>query len=98
MAILEISVIPIGTDNPSIGKLVTESCKSVRGKQLEYKITPTSTIVEGSLDDLLEVARQMHIAPFKMGVDRVITSIKLDDRLDKSAHMDDMVEEIMDKM
>jgi len=98
MALLEISVIPIGTDNSSIGEIVTESCKTIEGKQLEYKITPTSTIIEGTLDDLLDIAKYMHSSPFKSGVDRVITSIKIDERHDKKSHMDEMIEEVIDKM
>lgn len=98
MPILEISVIPLGTNTPSIGELVSESCKAVKGKQLEYKITPTSTIIEGELDDLLTVAKQMHSTPFKSGVNRVITSMKIDERIDKASHMEDMVEEVVDEM
>ena len=98
MPLLEISVIPVGTDNPSIGELVTESCKNVKGKQLQYRITPTSTIIEGQLDDLLDVAKKMHNAPFKSGVDRVITSMKIDERHDKRSDMEDMIEEVIDEM
>lgn len=98
MALLEISVIPIGTDRPSMGDIISESCKEIRGKQLEYKITPTSTIIEGSLDELLDIAKSIHLSPFKLGVDRVITSIKLDERHDKTPHMDDMVEEVIDTL
>lgn len=98
MPILEISVIPLGTNSPSIGELVSESCKSVRGKQLEYKITPTSTIIQGELDDLMDVAKRMHTAPFNSGVNRVITSMKIDERHDKPSDMGDMVEEVVDEM
>jgi len=98
MAILEISVIPLGTNTSSIGELVTESCKMIKNKHLEYKITPTSTIVEGELDELLSIIKQMHSAPFKAGVSRVITSVKIDQRQDKPSYMNDMIEEVLDEM
>lgn len=98
MPLLEISVIPLGTNIPNIGELVTQSCKVIDGKQLEYRVTPTSTIIKGNLDDLLTIVKQMHSAPFKSGVDRVITSVKIDERHDKSSDMEDMVEEVIDEM
>ena len=98
MALLEISVIPVGTDNSSIGELVTQSCIAIEDKQLEYRITPTSTIIEGRLDDLLDIAKHMHSSPFKSGVDRVITSIKIDERHDKESNMNEMLEEVIDRM
>ena len=94
MAILEISVLPIGTDNASIGSYITESCKHLKDKGVSFQVTPTSTVVEGNLKQLIEIAEEMHVTPFKMGAQRVITNITIDERNDKTDNMVDKVEEV----
>ena len=44
------------------------------------------TVIEGDLDSVLRVIRQMHEAPFKAGALRVSTLIKIDDRRDHPEH------------
>ncbi|MBZ4645429.1 MAG: hypothetical protein JG777_918 [Clostridia bacterium] len=98
MPILEISVIPVGTNNASIGDMVTKACQVVKNKGLEYQVTATSTIVEGDFNQLMAVAQEMHSMPFKAGAQRVITNITIDERHDKNDSMDDKVEEVIDRM
>ncbi len=98
MPILEISVVPVGTNNSSIGDWVTESCKVVKNKGLEYQITATSTIIEGDFSDLMNIAQEMHAIPFQNGAQRVITNMTIDERHDKTDSMDDKVEEVIDKL
>ena len=98
MPILEISVIPVGTNNASIGNMVSEACQKVKDKGLEYQITATSTIIEGDFPQLMEIAQEMHAIPFKTGAERVITNMTIDERHDKQDSMDDKVEEVVDKM
>lgn len=95
MAILEISVLPIGTNSASIGSFVTEACRTLKAKGITFEVTPTSTIAEGSLSQLMEIAEEMHAAPFKLGAQRVITNIRIDERTDKPDDMDGKVEEVI---
>ena len=83
MALMEISVVPIGTDNPSVSHYVAECVAIVKEKGLPYELTSMGTTVQGELRDLLEVAEKMHNLPFERGAQRVLTSIKIDDRRDK---------------
>lgn len=83
MAVMEISVVPVGTDNPSISHYVADCVAIVKEKGLPYELTSMGTNVEGALRDLLEVAEKMHELPFERGAQRVLTSIKIDDRRDK---------------
>jgi uncharacterized protein (TIGR00106 family) len=83
MAVMEISVVPVGTDSPSISRYVAECVAIVKEKGLRYEVTSMGTNVEGDLRDLLSAAEQMHELPFKRGAQRVVTSIKIDDRRDK---------------
>lgn len=87
MAVMEISVVPVGTDSPSISHYVAECVAIVKEKGLPYELTSMGTNVEGELKELLSVAAEMHELPFKRGAQRVLTSIKVDDRRDKRLSM-----------
>ena len=83
MAIMEISVVPIGTQSTSVSSFVAECVKIVDQQGLKYEVTSMGTEVEGPVDDLLKLAAQMHQAPFRRGALRVLTTIRLDERRDK---------------
>jgi uncharacterized protein (TIGR00106 family) len=83
MAIMEISVVPIGTRSTSVSSFVAACVKLVEQQGLTYEVTSMGTEVEGEVDDLLTLAAQMHRAPFAQGAQRVLTTIRLDERRDK---------------
>jgi uncharacterized protein (TIGR00106 family) len=83
MAVMEISVVPVGTESPSISHYVAECVGVLKKKGLSYELTSMGTNVLGELKDLLAVAQEMHELPFQRGAQRVLTSIKIDDRRDK---------------
>ncbi len=83
MAILEISVVPIGTGNPSVSTYVADCVRILKKERVKYELTSMGTNMEGNLRDLIQVAMKMHQTPFKKGALRVLTTIKIDDRRDK---------------
>jgi uncharacterized protein (TIGR00106 family) len=83
MAILEISVVPIGTKNTSVSSYVADCVRILKKEKLSYELTSMGTNIEGDLRDLLRIALKMHQAPFKKGALRVLTTLKIDDRRDK---------------
>jgi uncharacterized protein (TIGR00106 family) len=83
MAIMEISVVPVGTESPSVSQFVAECVKIVEQQGLQYEVTSMGTEVEGEVGELLSLAVQMHRAPFSKGAQRVVTTIKIDERRDK---------------
>src|SRR3990172_12202420 len=83
MAILEISVVPIGTGNPSVSTYVADCVRILKKKKVKYELTSMGTNMEGNLRELIQVAMKMHQTPFKKGALRVLTTIKIDDRKDK---------------
>jgi uncharacterized protein (TIGR00106 family) len=87
MAIMEISVVPIGTQAASVSAFVAACVKLVEKQGLRYEVTAMGTEVEGEVDDLLTLAAQMHRAPFSLGAQRVLTTIRLDERRDKELRM-----------
>jgi uncharacterized protein (TIGR00106 family) len=59
MPLLEISIVPVGTDSPSFSSQVTDEVRVIKEKNLKFKVTPTSTVLEGDIDDLWEAAKEM---------------------------------------
>lgn len=86
--VAEISVVPLGTESTSLSQYVAGCMEVLEGrKDLSYQLTPMGTVIEGPLDKVLEVVRQLHEVPFNKGASRVLTSVKIDDRRDKTSTM-----------
>ena len=86
MAIIEVSVVPIGTETASPSKYVAGAVQILQGeKDVKYELTAMGTIIEGDLARLLSLAEQMHQSAFAAGAVRVVTTIKIDERRDKIA-------------
>ncbi|MCF6137895.1 MTH1187 family thiamine-binding protein [Pseudalkalibacillus berkeleyi] len=100
MAIVDITVIPIGTKSPSVSDYVVEVQKVLEENKdkINYELTPMSTLIEGEMDDLLHVIKQVHEVPFNHGIERVATNIRIDDRRDKKVRMTDKVNTIQAKL
>jgi uncharacterized protein (TIGR00106 family) len=83
MAILQISVVPIGTGETSLSAYVAGCIRILKKERVRYELTSMGTNMEGDLKDLLRIAFKMHQTPFRKGALRVLTTLKIDDRRDK---------------
>lgn len=95
MALLEISVVPLGTPTASIGDYIADVVVACNKAKVKYKLTDMGTIVEGKPGDLFKLAQKLHETPFKKGIKRVVTSLSIDDRRDKRVKLDDKVSSVM---
>ncbi|WP_265416539.1 MTH1187 family thiamine-binding protein [Alkalihalobacillus deserti] len=96
MAIVDVTVIPIGTESPSVSKYVAEIQEVLKSydDKIKYQLTPMSTLIEGELPILFEVIQAIHEVPFKHGLKRVATNIRIDDRRDKPSTMEGKLEAV----
>ena len=84
VAVVDITVVPIGTGTVSLSEYVAGCVRILQEAEgITYQLTPMSTIIEGELDRVFEVARLMHEQPFARGIGRVVTTIRIDDRRDR---------------
>jgi uncharacterized protein (TIGR00106 family) len=91
MAIAAVSISPIGAGT-SVGRYVTEALRVARAQdRVRCELGPMFTTLEGDLDEILALVRRMQEAVFAAGAARVSTVLKIDDRRDRAAHMDDKV-------
>ena len=95
MALVEVSIIPLGTGAPSVSQYVAQAVKVLEGeKDIKYELTAMGTIIDGDLERLLSLVRKMHQAVLDAGVTRVVTTIKIDERRDKTASMSSKIESL----
>lgn len=91
MPLLQISIVPVGTSTASFSSSVSKAVQIIDRKGLNYQVTPTSTVIEGELGQLMEVAEEIHKSVINQA-DRIITNITIDDRTDKKINMNNQVE------
>ena len=97
MALVEVSVVPVGTDEPSVSSYITECYRVLEQEsKLKHQLTPMSTIIEGDLNQVLDAVKKMHKVPFTEGVERVVTTITIDERTDRSMSMESSMEAVID--
>ncbi|MEH7250275.1 MTH1187 family thiamine-binding protein [Neobacillus niacini] len=100
MAIVDITVIPVGTGSPSVSEYVAEIQKVLRQYEgeIKYQLTPMSTLIEGDLTLLLKIVQELHEVPFMKGLQRVCTNVRIDDRRDKENTMERKLQSVQEKL
>lgn len=90
--IVEFSVVPIGAGT-SLSVFVAECLKIVRESGVPYQLTPMGTVLEGDEAQVLPVVMRCHARMLQM-CERVVTSIKIDDRRDRPSSMERKVRSV----
>jgi len=98
MAVVFVSITPLGTGTPSVSRFVAGVERILRGTALRHQLTAMGTIIEGDLDEILSVVRRMHEHPFGEGAVRVSTLVKIDDRRDKEHTMAGKMRSVEEKL
>ena len=100
MAIMEISIIPVGTKTASVSKYVVAAIEMLKKeKGIRYTLTAMGTIVEAEpIERLLEIAGKMHSIAFDDKVKRVVSTIKIDERRDKKLTSKGKIDSVEEKL
>ncbi len=84
MATADFSVIPLGGESASVGPYLAEIRRRLeRQRRVRFEMRAMGTSLEGETADILAVVAEMHAVPFELGVPRVYTILKLDERRDR---------------
>lgn len=98
MAIAAVNITPLG-EGPGVSNYIVAAEQILAAKPgLKWKIGPMFTSIEGDLNEILGIIREMQEAVFEAGVFRVVTTIQIDDRRDKSITMEGKVRTVEEKM
>lgn len=87
MALIEVSVVPVGTGTPSIGDYIADAVRVLEEAGVPYEVTAMGTLFEAEVKQALPFLQKMHDAAFKRGAVRVLSTIVIDDRRDKQVTM-----------
>lgn len=92
MAIMAISIAPSSPNGESYSPYVAKAIKTIQNDpRVKWELNSMFTTIEGDMPVLFELAAKMHEALFEAGADRVGTVIKIDDRRDRKAHMEEKI-------
>ena len=95
--IVEISFVPIGVGT-SLSTYIAKVIRNLEKSGLKYQLTSMGTIVEGEWNEISKLIDNSHNLLFEMGIERIITNIKIDYRLDKKSSMQDKIDSVKKKM
>jgi uncharacterized protein (TIGR00106 family) len=98
MALMQLTVIPLGTGSPSVGDHVAAIQKALEKEDVSFKLTDMGTIIEGETAVLLTLAGRLHELPFDRGVQRVVTQITLDDRRDRRVGLGEKIASVQRRL
>ncbi len=83
MALMQITIIPLGTATTGVGDYIADVERFLRDRGVAHTLNDMGTVIHGAPEELLHLANEIHNLPFRRGAQRVVTHIALDDRRDK---------------
>jgi uncharacterized protein (TIGR00106 family) len=95
MATADLTVLALGRPELSASPYIAEIQRRLAAQdKVRYVMHAMGTSLEGSTADILDVVRELHSVPFEMGIQRVYTVLKLDERRDREQTLEDKVESV----
>ncbi len=94
--LLELSVIPLGRGR-SISADVADLVRIIDASGLDYRLTAAGTILEGSWEQVMDVARKCH-SEMRKKTERVVTFMKIDDYGDRSGRLSSAIASVEAKV
>ena len=92
--IVEFNIIPLGV-GISLSHFLASAVEELEKRKVKYEVTSMCTIFEAkNIEEALELIREAHESVFRMGVKRVVTAIRIDDRRDGKRSMEDKVKSL----
>jgi uncharacterized protein (TIGR00106 family) len=83
--LLELNILPLGRGR-SIGNDIADVVKIIDASGLDYELTAEGTILEGSWDQLMDVAKKCH-NEMRKKTERVVTIRHADDYGDRTGRL-----------
>jgi uncharacterized protein (TIGR00106 family) len=95
LATADLTVIALGRAEASASAYIAEIQRRLAAQdRVGYEMHAMGTSLEGSTADILAVAGELHAVPFELGIPRVYSILKLDERRDREQTLADKVESV----
>ena len=100
MATADLTVIGLGRESASAGEYVAEIQRRLAAQdRVGYRMHAMGTSLEGTREDILAVAGELHAVPLEMGLPRAYSVLKLDERTDRPGQtLDDKVRSVEERL
>lgn len=100
MATADLTILALGRADASASAYVAEVQRHLAAQdRVGYKMHAMGTSLEGPTADILAVVGELHAIPFELGIPRVYTVLKLDERRDKPEQtLDDKVRSVEQRL
>lgn len=92
LANLAIQVLPLGKEGPEAYAIIDQAIARIQDSGLNYTVCPFETVVEGSLEELLELIPTIQQACFQAGAPQLLLQIKLHLSQDRDLTMEDKMQ------
>jgi uncharacterized protein (TIGR00106 family) len=90
MATADLTVIGLGRAEVSASRYIAEIQRRLAAQdRVRYRLHAMGTSLEGTTVDILAVVAELHAVPFELGLPRVYTVLKLDERRDREQSLED---------
>jgi uncharacterized protein (TIGR00106 family) len=84
MATADLTILGLGRSDPSASRYIAAVQRRLAQQdRVRYALHAMGTSLEGSTGDILALVGELHAVPFEMGLPRVYTVLKLDERRDR---------------
>lgn len=92
MATADVTIIGLGRSDPSASRYIAAIQRRLQAQdRVKHRLHAMGTSLEGETADILALVGELHAVPFELGLPRVYTVLKLDERRDKAQTLDDKV-------
>jgi len=98
MALLQLTVIPVGTGTPSVGEYVADIQRALQKENVRFQLNDMGTLIEGEAKDLLALVAKIYELPFQKGARRVVTQMVIDDRRDKHVVIGEKIDAVLKRL
>lgn len=95
--IVELSIIPIGVGT-SLSEYVSMVMKIIQESRLKYESHSMGTNIEGEWDEIMPLIKRCHEGLYQKGVQRISTTLRISDRIDKPYTMEGKMESLERKL
>jgi uncharacterized protein (TIGR00106 family) len=94
-ATADLTVIALGRADASASRYIAEIQRRLAAQdRVRYEMHAMGTSLEGPTADILAIAGELHAVPFDMGIPRVYSILKLDERRDREQTLEDKVSSV----
>lgn len=95
--VVEFSIVPIGTGDTSVSDYVRVALNVLTQKGYTMEFHSMGTNIEGEIDEILDTILEINKKFETMGIKRIVTTIKIDYRVDKISRIENKKASVIDK-